>query len=147
MGGDRSTKVIVGVAGTLGLGIVLGYALPWVTSSGDYGDSSSASLSDVGTVLNMVNRGWAYDLARLGVVAAIVAAVAFPRRLRSPQALVITLGSVLGLMLPIVLKTKAFGDGDAMGSGMIPFGLACVVAAIAPWVLMAGDGNAGLPNR
>lgn len=131
----RSVGLATAVGTTLGIGVVLGYALPWVTfGADDFGDGGDRiKLGDIGALLTIFGRGWMLDLARLGVVLAVVAALAFPRSQRTLQALLVSAGGAAALMLPIYILTQLEG-GDSPGAGLILFAVAAGVTAILPWV-------------
>lgn len=135
------------VSAVLAIGLILAYALPAVTSSSDddyYSDSSdSLSFGDLGKVMDFYyGDGWIFDLSRAGVIVAIaVAAFGFPQDKRRLQLAVITVGSLLGLILPIYVFSK-MERNDALGIGLWGFGAACVLGAILSWILEGPDSGA-----
>jgi hypothetical protein len=130
----------------LGIGVLCAYTLPAVGGGGE-----KITLSQLGTLIAMFSdKGWLVDLAKVGVAAAAVSAVAFPRRQRVLQACCISLGALATLPLPIWLNGQ-LGEEESLGSGLILAVLAFLAAAAIPWIAMAagqpaggcGDGRSG----
>jgi hypothetical protein len=131
----RSPKLVWGVSGVLGVGLLLAYILPALKEPGDYYDGPSrVSMVELNYFLHLSGNGWILDLAKAGIVTAIVAAFAFPRQDRQTQAVVITIGSLIGLYLPFWIHGKLSG-GESLGAGLWILGLACAIAAALPWLL------------
>lgn len=129
----RSKAMVYGVAGVLVAGAICAYAFPSLKFDGYsvFGTSvnESASFGDLKLGLDVADKGWLYDLARLGVIAAIIAAIAFPVAQSGAQRLVIALGCIAGVSLPIYVFTQ-LEDGVSAGAGLILLLIACSLAGI-----------------
>lgn len=130
----HSVNMATIIGGVLVVGTALAYLLTWISNNSDAYGAQRASLGDVMKALDLMDRSWVADVARLGVVAALVAALALPRTYWFTQQVCISLGGAAALFLPIYVYRK-FGDGDHMGAGLIIFALAAVITIIAPWVV------------
>lgn len=131
----RSMTLLWSVVGVLGLGVVLAYSLPALNEPGDYyGAPSKVSLMQVNYALNLSGSGWFLDFLKAGILVAIVAAIAFPKRDRVLQGVIITSGSLLGLCLPYWIHGY-LGRGESIGPGLWLIAIACLIAALLPWML------------
>ena len=135
----RSKIVLIGTVAVLVAGIILAYALPAANGTCERNDfvgtkySCSASLSDVTTVLReQYGEGWVYDLAKVGMLVALGAAFGIPATQRNVQRLGVAAGCAAGLALPIYVHSKNADFGAKLGSGLILFSIACIVAAVIP---------------
>jgi len=132
---DRSTRFMVGVGGVLLLGLLLAYTLPAIGANGEFEDDESLGFSETGEIVSlMTDRGWTYDISRLGVVVAIIAAIALPRPLSAIQRVIVTIGALAGLAFPL-LGVRPILEGDSLGIGLILFSVANLVAVALAWVL------------
>lgn len=140
---SRSGKLVGSVVAVLAFGTLLAYALPAATWSGDdfFGDPASESigLGELATAIQLFDRGWTFDLSRIGVILALIAAIAFTRAQRDLQRLLITAGCAAGLVFPIYIYSQ-LELGASLGFGLILFGLACVVAGALPWLIQDEEG-------
>ena len=138
--GTRSMPVVVGVIAVLAIGVICLYALPVYTTkrNPNFGEpGTSEKYGDVKPLMDLAGGGWANDLARVGLVVAVAAAVAFPRSRRALQALLITGGSIAAMAVPFWLARHK--ERDSLGAGAIAAWIAFAVAAVLPWVLMRFD--------
>lgn len=124
----RSVGLATAVVATLGIGLILGYALIWVSA-----DADAIKLARVGSVLDLYGDGWILDLARAGVLLALIAALAFPRSQQMPRAVCISAGALTALALPLAVLAK-LAPLDSPGAGLILFALAAGITAIIPWL-------------
>ncbi|MGI8486115.1 MAG: hypothetical protein ACR2OU_17885, partial [Thermomicrobiales bacterium] len=148
-----------GVPIILGIGVAALVFLPNLsggTTSNDQGDTvaQQASFSDVRKIMALTGYDWVYILAFAGLIAAAAAAIFLQRpNTNLPRKAIIIVGSLLGLVLPILFPfalisfadqvTRAswwtmsssggvsYGDGISVFTfGFYIFIPACVVAAI-----------------
>jgi hypothetical protein len=140
---SRSGKLMGSVVAVLAAGTLLAYVLPAATWSGEdlFGDSVSESigLSELATAIQLFNRGWTFDLSRIRVIVALIAAIAFTRDQRDLQRVCITTGCAAGLVFPVYIYSQ-LEIGASLGFGLILFGIACVAAGALPW-LIQGEGD------
>ncbi len=140
---SRSGKLMGSVVAVLAAGTLLAYILPAATWSGEdfFGDSVSESigLSELATAIQLFDRGWTFDLSRIGVIVALIAAIAFTRDQRDLQRVSITAGCAAGLVFPVYIYSQ-LELGASLGFGLILFGIACVAAGALPWLIQDEGG-------
>ena len=147
-----------GVPIILGIGVVALFILPNLsgTFQNDQGDNVTehGSFGDVRHIMSLGGYKWAYLLAFLGLIAAAAAAYFLPQpNTTLPRKAIITVGSLLGLALPLsfafalpsvadqVANAALFSTGEGSGVsfgdaisyftfGFYIFIATCIVAAI-----------------
>lgn len=133
-----SSRLTTWVVWVLGAGLFLAYILPAVKVRAIFSDDKNLRLADVNFFMYGTGHGWILDLGKAGIVAAIVAACAYSPRDRRTQAWLVTVGALLGLLLPIYVGSK-LGSDASLGIGLWLLAVACGVSAILPWVLQSED--------
>jgi hypothetical protein len=136
-GQNRYVPLVVAAILAIGLGAILLYSLDVATYEDDF-DSYSISYSDAQTVMDLSGDGWVRNISLIGMVGAIVSALAFTRRQASLQAIAITICSIAAMAGPIWIATK-LEDGEKVGPGLISSIVCFGIAAIVPWVFMVLD--------
>lgn len=146
MSQTRPNGLVMLTIGVLLAGVVLAYSLPAVrTGRADAEDSASrfTSLADVTKVMQDAGA-WSLAIAHLGVLGAIVAALAIPREERTFRALCVSVGAVAAMAVPLWVARHL--HGAHLGAGMITAWLAFAAAAALPWWALRVD-EATSPRR
>ena len=127
---ERSKLLMWGVIGAAGVGFLAAFTMPAATALGE-----TAGLGELQAASTMVGYDWIFYLSFAGLVASVIAACAFGRRQSGVQGAAITVGALIGLILPFVAYQVLAEFFISMGAGLWVYALSCVAVAVLPWVV------------
>jgi len=116
----------------MAVGLILANTLPAVTT-----DGGSVPLSEVAAAITSEGNGWVMTLAWLAGVIAFLSILVFPIEERFIQAVAVSLGSLLVLMLPLYVSQnlQAVAPGSTgLGAGLVALAVAFGSTVIIPWL-------------
>jgi multiple sugar transport system permease protein len=125
----RLTQVLVAAA-------LIGAALVALILPAVVGPNVAIGLGDLNDILTLKGAGWVPTLSWFGLIAALIAAFAFPREERFIQAMTITLGSLAAMVTPAYTRVNlatVVPDATTIGPGLIAGWLLLGTAALLPW--------------
>jgi Zn-dependent protease with chaperone function len=136
----HSVKLAISTAGVLALGMIFLYAMPVLTvRDSGFGETTTEHVKygDVKPLMGLAGGDWANTFLWIGLIAAIVAAVALPNSHRQLRAVVASAGAIAMMAVPFWLSRHL--EGDSLGSGAILAWIAFAIAAIIPWLVGRGE--------
>jgi multiple sugar transport system permease protein len=128
----RLTQILIGAA-LIGAALVAMF-LPAVVSP-----EAAIGLSELNDVLTLKGAGWVPTLSWFGVIAALIAAFAFPREERFIQAVTISLGSLAAMATPAYTRANLatlVPEATEIGPGLLIGWLLLGTAVVLPWLGM-----------
>lgn len=116
----------------MAVGLILANTLPAVT-----GDSGGVPLSEVAASITTEGNGWVMTLAWLAGVIAFLSLLVFPVEERFIQAVAVSLGSFLVLVLPLYVSQNMLTiapGASTLGPGLMALAIAFGVTVFVPWL-------------
>jgi multiple sugar transport system permease protein len=125
----RLTQILIAAA-------LIGAAVVAMVLPAAVGPDTAVGLAELNDVVTLKGAGWVPTLSWFGVIAALLAAFAFPREERFIQAVTISLGSLAAMVTPAYARvnlTTLVPDATTIGPGLVVGWLLLATAALLPW--------------